>query len=328
MALGVDSFSFLLNEVSYLFTKTKDILALLGAAYAIYQTANGLIELYKVGRNHIISSLIHQDFVKKYGKWAIVTGCTSGIGEAFVREFAKRNMNIILIGRDRKKLDSLANDVTKLHGIETCVLVADFLNGRPAYANFQEAIINKEIGILVNNAGVMYDYPEEFLNVSQEKLWEIILVNIASVTVMTHIVLPHMVNKRRGAIITMSSSAAYQPTPLVSIYSASKAYLDYALSGIHQEYASKGIVFQTLIPFYIATRMVKYSSFMSKANIFIPSPEVYVRHALCTLGWSHRTTGYLPHTVLMWFAWLIPSWMWSYGALIMNKYFRNHASKK
>lgn len=327
MAVAVDSFSYLLNETIAVFSRARDVLAVLGAAYAIYKTTNGIVEFAKVGRTHLVSSVLKQDLAKRYGKWALVTGCTSGIGEAFVRELAQRGLNIILVSRDSTKLESLAQDLRKSYGVETCCIVADFVQGRSSYGKLEESIRDKEIGVLVNNAGVMYDYPEEFLAVSREKLWELIYVNMASATIVMHAVLPQMVARGRGAVITMSSSAAFLPAPLITVYSATKAYLDYVMTGIRQEYGSKGIVFQTLIPFYIATRMTKYSSILSSANIFVPDSKRYVHSALCTLGWSDRTTGYFPHTILLWFARLIPTWLWMKGGLIMNQHFRKHAAK-
>ena len=74
-------------------------------------------------------------------------------------------------------------------------------------------------------------------------------------------------------------------------------FLDYFMRGLSYEYRNSGVTFQCLMPFYVATRMTSYSSTLSKASVLIPSARTYVQHALSTLGWTSRTTGYWPHTV-------------------------------
>ena len=74
-------------------------------------------------------------------------------------------------------------------------------------------------------------------------------------------------------------------------------FLDYFMRGLSYEYRNSGVTFQCLMPFYVATRMTSYSSTLSKASVLIPSARTYVQHALSTLGWTSRTSGYWPHTV-------------------------------
>ena len=69
------------------------------------------------------------------------------------------------------------------------------------------------------------------------------------------------------------------------------------MRGLSYEYRDSGVTFQCLMPFYVATRMTSYSSTLSNPSVVIPSARTYVRHAMATLGWSSRTTGYLPHTI-------------------------------
>lgn len=69
------------------------------------------------------------------------------------------------------------------------------------------------------------------------------------------------------------------------------------MKALEYEYRSSGVTFQCLVPFYVATRMTRYSSTLSSPNLFIPTATEYARHALKTLGWSRETPGYWPHTV-------------------------------
>jgi len=106
--------------------------------------------------------------------------------------------------------------------VETDFIVADFSKGREAYQAIKEGLKDREIGILVNNVGLFYTYPDYFTNLSEDMLWDMINVNIASANMMVHIVLPGMVEKRKGAIVNVSSASCCQPTPMLTIYGASK----------------------------------------------------------------------------------------------------------
>lgn len=87
----------------------------------------------------------------------------------------------------------------------------------------------QEIGILVNNAGVMYESPNRFLDQPEDMLWQHVKVNITGVLMMTRVVLPGMVSRRRGLVINMSSIAGYKPLPLMGVYSASKVRINFQL---------------------------------------------------------------------------------------------------
>ncbi|CAH1786831.1 unnamed protein product [Owenia fusiformis] len=161
----------------------------------------------------------------------------------------------------------------------------------------------------------MYDYPMMFTDVQVERLWQLVNINIVATTMMTQIILPGMVERGRGAIINMASSASLKPTPQMSVYAATKAYIDYFSRAINYEYKSKGIIVQSLMPFYVATRMTRFSDALSKPSLLVPSATKYVQHALCTLSYSTRTTGYWPHTLQWWFLSLIPENIYMWGAM-------------
>ncbi len=84
---------------------------------------------------------------------------------------------------------------------------------------------------------------------------------------------------------------------VVHVFFIPKAYLDYFSRALAYEYRPKGVIVQCLLPFYVATRMTQYSETLSNPSLFIPTATTYARHALKTLGWSTRTTGYWPHTL-------------------------------
>ncbi|KAF7242723.1 Hydroxysteroid dehydrogenase-like protein 1 [Varanus komodoensis] len=228
----------------------------------------------------------------------VEASCTSGIGKSYAKELASCGMNIILISRKKEKVETFAKELVESYKIETATIVADFSKGRETYSAIRKALAGKEIGILVNNAGVYYTHPDNFTSLTEDKVWELINVNIGAANMMVHMVLPGMVQRKKGAIVNMSSLSCCHPSPLLTAYSASKAYLDHFSRALHHEYASQGIFVQSLIPFLICTNMTKFSDSLSKMSFFVPSADEFAHHAVTTLGISRRTTGYWRHSLL------------------------------
>ncbi|NXJ43158.1 HSDL1 protein, partial [Ciconia maguari] len=254
-----------------------------------------------------------------------ITGSTDGIGKAYAEELAKRGVNIILISRNKEKLEAVSRSISETYKVETDFIVADFSKGREPYPAIKEALKDREIGILVNNAGMFYPYPDYFTNLSEDMLWDMINTNIASANMMMHIVLPGMVEKKKGAIVNVSSASCCQPTPMLTIYGASKTYLDYFSRALHYEYASKGIFVQSLTPFVIARKMVACNSAALEGSFFFPSAEEYASHAISTLGLSTRTTGYWKHAIKFTLGERLPEWIWAWFAMYFCRIVRKGA---
>ncbi|XP_032709747.1 inactive hydroxysteroid dehydrogenase-like protein 1 [Lontra canadensis] len=323
---AVDSFYLLYREIARSCNCYMEALALVGAWYTARKSITVICDFYSLVRLHFIPRLVSRaDLIKQYGRWAVVSGATDGIGRAYAEELASRGLNIILISRSQDKLQTVAKDIADTYKVETEVIVADFSSGREIYDPIREALKDKDIGILVNNVGVFYPYPQYFTQVSEDKLWDIINVNIAAASLMVHIVLPGMVERKKGAVVTISSGSCCKPTPQLAAYSASKAYLDHFSRALQYEYASKGIFVQSLIPFYVATNVTAPGSFLHKCPWLVPSPKVYAHHAVSTLGISKRTTGYWSHSIQFLFAQYMPEWLWVWGANVLNRSLRKEA---
>ncbi|XP_074864615.1 inactive hydroxysteroid dehydrogenase-like protein 1 [Carettochelys insculpta] len=324
---AVDSFYLLYREIGRSCNCYMEALALVGAWYMARKCFSIVCDSYSLIRLHFIPRLVSRpDLVKQYGRWAVVTGSTAGIGKAYAEELASYGINIILISRSKEKLETVAKDIAETYDVETAVIVADFSKGREIYSSIKEALRDKDIGILVNNVGAFYAYPDYFTSLSEDKLWEIVNVNIAAANMMVHIVLPGMVERKRGAIVNVSSGSCCKPTPQMTAYSASKAYLDHFSRALHYEYASKGIFIQSLIPFLIATNMTQCSDHvLSNKLLCVPSAKVYAHHAVSTLGISRRTTGYWLHSIQFLLAQYMPEWFWVWGMQTLNSALRQDA---
>ena len=208
-------------------------------------------------------------------------------------------MNVVLIARKAELLNKIANEIQTQYGVKAEVVIADFGLGANIYMNIEEGLEGKDIGILVNNVGVGIDKIKYFHEFSEEKLWNMINVNIAAMTLMTKMILPRMEAKKKGAIINVASVAGLAPQPLNSMYSATKAYVDFLSRGLAYEYSDKGITVQCVCPGPVLTDMLTAVAADDVNNvtttILIPDVNVYTAQAMSTLGFSYQTTGYWKH---------------------------------
>ncbi|XP_073514269.1 very-long-chain 3-oxoacyl-CoA reductase [Phyllobates terribilis] len=261
------------------------------------------------------------------GQWAVVTGATDGIGKAYAEELGRRGMCIVLISRTQEKLDEVAKSIREKFKVETKVIAADFGNPAGIYDRIEVGLKGLEIGVLVNNVGVSYEYPEYFLDIPDldNTLDKMITVNVTSVCKMTRLVLPGMLARSKGVILNISSASGMYPIPLLTVYSATKAFVDFFSRGLHAEYKSKGVTVQSVLPFYVATKM----SGIRKATWDKPRPEDYVRSALNTVGLQSRTNGFLPHAIMGWLTGsLLPACLSTKLAMNMNKGLRARFLKR
>lgn len=166
--------------------------------------------------------------LKKYGSWALVTGSTDGIGKAFAFELAKKGLNLVLVGRNVKKLEDVSSEIkSKYSKTEVKNVVLDFSGSdlKEGVEKIKDVIKDLDVGVLINNAGVSYPYARFFHEVDDELLNNLIKVNVEGTTRVTQAVLPGMLQRKRGAIVNIGSGAAIviPSDPLYAVYAATKA---------------------------------------------------------------------------------------------------------
>merc|ERR1711970_774070 len=290
----------------------SNTLVYLGLFFLI-KTALGLLgNIYAGWRSYVLphfSGLLkNENFTERFGGWAVVTGCTGGIGREYALGLAKKGMNLVLVSRSKQKLEDLEQEIIKTHKVKTMVIVADFTQIEVLdhiVAKLRESKV--DIGVLVNNVGILGPHFQPFLEFDRKTVKDMITVNISAATVLCHELLPDMVKKGKGAIINIASTASYLSGPYLAEYFATKHYLHAFTEAIAIEYEGTGVIIQEVDPGQVATEMTKD---------FAPGPArppaaKYVASSLATLGYSQRTLGYWEHGLqwamlglLPWPAWL------------------------
>uniref|UniRef100_A0A3P9QGS5 Hydroxysteroid (20-beta) dehydrogenase 2 n=1 Tax=Poecilia reticulata TaxID=8081 RepID=A0A3P9QGS5_POERE len=257
-------------------------------------------------RQYVLSSLCQAN-LRAYGQWAVVTGATSGIGKAYATELARRGLDVVLIGRSDERLLKVAQKIKNKYGRKTHTIRVDFTEGNSIYSTIARELHDLQIGILVNNVGmVCNDHFAYFMETADQKkkITDIINCNILSVPQMSRLVLPQMVLRGRGLIINISSEMGLRPHPLVTLYSATKTFVIHFSQCLHAEYKSEGITVQCVTPFMVSTNMTKNL----KVSFFVKSAPGFVYDALNTVGHSTFTSGCLSHA-LQAFSILLPDWL-------------------
>jgi short-subunit dehydrogenase len=181
------------------------------------------------------------------GKWALVTGASAGIGEALAVELAAAGANLVLTARRQDRLEALAAKLGKEFGIQARTIAADLEQPdapEKIFAATEGAGL--AIDILVNNAG--FGYYGEFSKGEPARQAAMVQVNCTAVVYLTNLFLPRMVARKRGDILIVASTAAYQPVPYLSTYAATKVFDRYLAEALAEEVKRHGIRVSALCP--------------------------------------------------------------------------------
>jgi short-subunit dehydrogenase len=180
------------------------------------------------------------------GRWALVTGASAGIGVALARELAARGAKLILTARRRERLEVLAQELAG-KGTEVRIVVAD-LNDPEAPQQIYDATVGAglDVDILINNAGLgQYG---AFATSPQEQELSQVRVNCEAVVRLSRLFVPHMVERRRGWVLVVASTASFQPVPYISTYAATKVFDRFFALGLAEEVARFGVKVTALCP--------------------------------------------------------------------------------
>ena len=182
------------------------------------------------------------------GCTALITGASAGIGREFARQLTGRAGALVLVARRRDRLDELREELTARDpNLNVHIHVADLMQPS-AIDDLVDHLAREQIAIdlLINNAGVG-DHGV-FATIDPERLNAMLDLNIAALTNLTRALLPAMIERKRGAILNVSSCAGFLPLPRMAVYSATKAYVTSFSEAVHAEVRKNGVTVTALCP--------------------------------------------------------------------------------
>jgi short-subunit dehydrogenase len=178
---------------------------------------------------------------------ALITGASSGLGVELARLFAADRHDVVLVARSESKLQQLATELNRTHGIRALVLATDL--ARPSAASKIADHLHAEgldVDYLVNDAGFGLIGP--FLSTSHATELAMIQVNVVALTELTKLLLPAMIARGRGRILNVASTAAFVPGPFMAVYYATKAYVLSLSQALSNELHGSGVTVTALCP--------------------------------------------------------------------------------
>jgi short-subunit dehydrogenase len=182
---------------------------------------------------------------------ALITGASSGIGAIYADRLARRGYDLILVARDRQRLDAVAADLSAQTGRKISVIAADLGNAADLQVVEQRLRDDSSISMLVNNAGLGATKP--LIDSSVAELDAMVSINVQALTRLTRAVAPKLVERGNGGIINIASMVALSPEILNGVYAASKSYVMVLTQSLHHELKAKGIQVQAVLPGAIGT---------------------------------------------------------------------------
>jgi short-subunit dehydrogenase len=187
---------------------------------------------------------------------ALVTGASSGIGQALAACFARGGHRLVLVARNARRLEALAASLSAEHGVKTWVQPSDL--ARPGAAGVLAAALKRrriDVDVLVNNAGVLEQGP--FIATPARRHQELIDLNVSGLTGMLAAFLPPMCERGRGRVLNVASIAAFQPVPSLATYAATKAYVLSLSESLAEELRDSGVTVTALCPGITDTGMLR-----------------------------------------------------------------------
>ncbi len=238
-------------------------------------------------------------------KWALITGASAGIGVALARELAAHGAKLILTARRRERLDALAAELAAAHNTESRIVVAD-LNDAAAPQQIYDATEGAGIAvdIFINNAGL--GHYGEFYKLEPEQEYSMVRVNCEAVVRLSRLLIPRMVERRRGWMLVVASTASFQPIPYNAVYAATKAFDRFFALALAAEVEQFGIKITALCP---STTETEFFDISGGGGVFrrlagLQSADEVARKAVVALARGRRA--------------IVPNFKGAFGAFMVR----------
>ncbi|XP_062552965.1 very-long-chain 3-oxoacyl-CoA reductase-like [Armigeres subalbatus] len=246
----------------------------------------------------------------RYGPWAVVTGSSDGIGKQYALNLARNGMNLLLISRTKSKLQQVEREIRSECNVEVKIMDIDFSDGYRVYARIRKELEGLDVGVLVNNVGVIHKHPITVEEITQSEMDQVFTVNMLSTVMMVQMVLPGMKLRHRGIIVNMSSEGGHVPMPFVALYGASKAFLCSYSEALQEELRDSGVECQLVMPMVVAdTSFLVYVGQRFLVKLLSANLENFGKMAVWLIGKTYYTTGCWYHAVQVTGLRMFPRWI-------------------
>lgn len=233
-------------------------------------------------------------FQSQYGPWAIVTGASSGIGEAFAHALAARNVRPLLVARREQELQRVAAAVKRNSGIDCDYIALDLAS--PAFIDELERYCEgREIGLVISNAA--FNPAGAFLDRPREDVLRMLDVNDRATVLLAHCFLSKMSARRRGGFMLIGSTEGFSGSPYSAVYSASKAFVQSLGEALWGEFKSQGVDVLVLSPGATDTPLLASRNASDMPGVM--SPRVVADYGLDRLA---KGPGAIPGALNRWMA--------------------------
>jgi len=196
----------------------------------------------------------------------LITGASAGIGRDLARLFAADGHHVVLVARRADALRALASELRERHRVEATVLAADLADPAAPGEIFAHLESNGlAVDVVVNNAG--FGLQGAVAALPLERQLEMIQVNVTALTALTRLFLPGMLQRNRGGVLNLASTAAFQPGPLMAVYYATKAYVESFTEALAEEVDGTPLRISCLCPGPTATEFAEVAA-ITETNLF------------------------------------------------------------
>lgn len=237
--------------------------------------------------SYILPGVNFSKYGANKGNWAVITGASDGIGKEYAFQLAKKGFNIVLVSRTESKLETVATEIQTKYKKQTKIVAFDATTDAPEnYVALSKALEGLPVTILINNVGQSHSIPVSFLDTTDEEMMSIITLNNIVTLKVTKVVAPLIVSNVgkskniRGLILTMGSFAGLIPSPLLGVYSGSKAFLQNWSGALAGELKPEGVDVELVISYLVTSAMSK----IKRTSFSIPNPKQFVSSTLKNIG--------------------------------------------
>jgi short-subunit dehydrogenase len=212
---------------------------------------------------------------------ALITGASTGIGRELAFLAAAAGYDLVLVARTAEQLEEVATQVRNQHNRQASIVTKDLSRQETALELFREVSqIHEDIEVLINNAG--FGLLGFFAEMDADRQMQMVNLNVGALTHLSRLFAPGMIARRKGYILNVASTAAFQPGPLMAVYYATKAYVVSFSSALHNELKEHGVAVTTLCPGPTLTEFQKRANMASTA--LFKGPGVMSARSVAEIG--------------------------------------------